>query len=194
MKTVYDMLPYDNGIYANFRSMYPTDYEYLFGDTSAQDLDIQVLAKMGGKPLSPICRLTGEDVTDITRMIHDRFYESWKKIFDALGITYNVLTPVTSGYTITKVATEERESSDTREDLSKVYGIDTTTGQPDNSSHVENSGNSTVDNTSTTTYTKMGVGNLTPNRLIEAEINFRRTSFINITLSDIQSFITLPIY
>lgn len=194
MKTVKEVFPLENGVYGAIQTVAPTDYTYLFGSIEPSDLDLELLSKCGNRICSPVVTFSEEDPIKVAYLIMNRYCQNWKRIKDAMNISYDVLNPVVSGYTITKAGTTTREATNSREEASKVYGFDSEEGADDTSHNTSTSEDSTVDISSTTTYNKRGVGNLTPNRLIQAEISFRQLSFLNITLNDIKEFITLNVY
>lgn len=194
MKTVNEVFTISNGIYRAIKDLYPEDYTYLFGEIESADMDLELLAKCGQRICAPVVTLSEEDPENIARLIMNRYRDNWRKIKDALSLTYDVLSPVVSGYTITKTGTTERSGETSHDEHTKVYGFDSTDGTNDTSNARTGTDSSTIDTQSTTTYNKRGVGTLTPNRLIESEISFRRLSFLNITLNDISQFITLSVY
>lgn len=194
MDRIKDVISLDNGIYQAIRDLVPDDYTDLFGEIEPADLDLEFLSQWGERLCSPIFAYAGNDVHTVARLIINRYMDNWKKIKEAMSLTYDVLNPATNGYTITKTGKTSTEDSRNGEDTNRVYGFNADNGRDESTRLNSQSGETVVDNVSTTTYNKWGVGNLTPNRLIEAEINYRRLSFFNIVMNDIKEYSTLFIY
>lgn len=194
MKTINEVFSISNGVYGAIASLYPDDYQFLFGSIESADMDIEMLSRCGNRICSPIVTLADENPETVARLIMNRYRDNWRKIKEALSLQYDVLNPVVSGYTITKNGKTQRAGETSRDESNKVYGFDSVDGANDSSTQTAGTESSVIDTQSTTNYNKKGVGNLTPNRLIEAEISFRRLSFLNISLNDVKEFLTLSVY
>lgn len=199
MKRVKDILSISSGVYGGIKSLYPTEYATMFGEMEPSDLDIELLSKCGSRFVSPVVYLCIEDLgedtpTALARLICNRYLKNWLRVNDALTLDYDITQPVVTSYTMATEGTTNTAEERTGAKNSKVYGFGSDTPADENEDSTENNLSSSVDIDKTVTYTKKGIGSLTPNRLIEAEISLRRLSFINLTLNDIKDFCTLPIY
>lgn len=199
MKRIKDIVSLTNGVYGGIKTLYPTEYATMFGEIETSDLDIELLAKCGQRIISPTVYLLLDDMgevsgTGIAKLVCNRYLKNWLRVNSALTADYDILQPIVTSYTNITNSTVETDETRDGSDTSKVYGMDSTTGENDTSRSTQNGLNSTVDTSRSTVYTKRGIGTLTPNRLINAEISLRKLSFIDLTLNDIKEFCTLSIY
>lgn len=121
---------------------------------------------------------TLEEVKSLCNAIEVYYNNKWVKTQKALGLNYDVLSPLET--------TVQTNSDVTNAQNNKVYGFDSNTGVDDTSN------SSTSKNEKT--ETRKSRGTRTPQSLILEEINITRYTFIDIVINDIIDIITLDIY
>lgn len=121
---------------------------------------------------------TLEEVKSLCNAIEVYYNNKWVKTKKALGLDYDVLSPLET--------TVQTNSDITNAQNNKVYGFDSDTGVDDTSN------NSTSKNEKT--ETRKSRGTRTPQSLILEEINITRYTFIDLVIKDIIDIITLDIY
>ena len=121
---------------------------------------------------------TLEEVKGLCTAIEVYYNNKWVKTQKALGLDYEVLSPLES--------TVQTNTDTTNAQNNKVYGFDSDAGVDDTSN------SSTSKNEKT--ETRKSRGTRTPQSLILEEINMTRYTFIDIAIKDIIDIITLNIY
>lgn len=121
---------------------------------------------------------TLEEVKSLCNAIEVYYNNKWVKTQKALGLDYEVLSPLET--------TVKTNADTTNAQNNKVYGFDSDAGVDDTSN------SSTSKNEKT--ETRKSRGTRTPQSLILEEINITRYTFIDIVIKDIIDIITLDIY
>lgn len=121
---------------------------------------------------------TLEEVKNLCNAIEVYYNNKWVKTQKALGLNYDVLSPLET--------TVQTNTDITNAQNNKVYGFDSDTGVDDTSN------SSTSKNEKT--ETRKSRGTRTPQSLILEEISITRYTFIDIVINDIIDIITLDIY
>lgn len=202
MYTVGDLIPLDNGLFTSFRLVYPAEYDLLFPGYEPINLDMSLLVKWGERIFSPQLykALKVNDgvinLTQLSLLLGYRYLKNWLRINQALTADYDILTPTVSSYTMDTTTERHTEDDTTGTRATDIYGIDADVAQGRRDNVVSNTDNrqGDVDEAKHIVYNKRGLGTLTPNRLIEAELSLRRTALLNIVLTDCKEFMTLSIY
>lgn len=148
-------------------------------------LDKIFKARCGDRYVSPIVEEfvtvgnpTSAEVKNLCDAIEVYYKNKWIKTQKALGLTYDVLSPLET--------TVQSNSDVTNTQNNKVYGFDSDTGVDDTS----NSATSKNEKTET----RKSRGARTPQSLILEELNITKYTFIDIVFKDIIDLIALDIY
>lgn len=153
-------------------------------------------------------------ITDMAKLIYNRFATKWKKIYDALMTEYNPLenysmveerTPDLTFEETENVNTEvttNRETNATSKykgfNASDPVTITSTDGTDDVTTSglsADNETTKTTTNTGTETLTRSGnIGVTTSQQMLESEFKVRQYDFYKMVYNDIDSILCLSIY
>lgn len=192
MKTVNEIIT-ENSFFNAMKTSYDALYGELFGNTSVNDLDMELLNKCGNRYCSPL--LSHHDITDVITFIVIKYSENWKRIKETLRFDYDVLSPykVTQETKVAKTATNSNTGESKQQN--GIVGFDSDVATPSSVDTNTDTNTTNATESTTTTVTNTGNnGNTNYADLITKEIEVRKNSFIDLVLNDIQSQITLDIY
>jgi len=188
--TINEIFSYENGIFSVFKEVLPTDFAVLFPDTDPLLLDYRLIDLYGNRICNAIVESHKDDETITLTSVFRIRLSSWKRIFDALNLDYQVNTPY--NITETKTGTENKDITETTTDTDSTRAFNSTDFKDTDKNNRASTGANTVKYDVTTT--RKGNTGEQVQRLISAEIEMRKTAFANIVIRDIINDITLPIY
>lgn len=175
---------------------------FSFENISKTDLNILCLATFGGFILSPIVTIlvtdnsiSEENLQKLGEIIDYKFAENWRKYSDSLSKTYDSL----DNYSIMEIETingttnisDETNTQENR-DTFAFNSVDSVNDSKNDSTIASNKEN-TISNRREKT-TKGFNGGILPQKIISAELEFRRKSLIDYILRDLKQFATLAVY
>lgn len=159
-------------------------FDFNFG-VDKEILDKTFKSRYNDRYISPLVEMfvtidepTSAEVKNLCNAIEAHCNNKWVKAQKALGLSYDVLSPLETTVQTTADVTNTQNN--------KVYGFDSDTGVDDTS----NSATSKNEKTET----RKSRGTRTPQSLILEELNITKYTFIDIVFKDIIGLIALDIY
>lgn len=190
MRKVSEILNDECSLFSTMETAYSELFTSLFGDTTAAELDLQLLVNCGERYAAPL--LSKYEITDVVDYIVTRYGHSWSKVKNVLNAEYNALQPYNNTQTTESEKTAEQNDTTTNETAVFAFDSGTTATDTDTDTSTREA---TQTNTDTTTVTSSGNnGNVATQDLITKEIELRKNSFILLVINDTQAVITLDIY
>lgn len=180
-----------NSFYTNFKTLAPSIYTNLFGDTEPKVLDLSLLSNCGERYASPL--LTTYPLEEVVTLIVAEKSNSWERIKKAMFSEYDLTTLGENTTEVTNQRNSNTSNNSNNTNKEKLYSFDSTT--PSDSVENSNIGETTGNITETgTTTTKVSGSKYDIQLSIDREIRLRRLSFINMVVKDTMNYLALAIY
>lgn len=153
MEKLKNTLPLTDGIFGNM----PTD---IWGDDfNADDLDLELFSKVGEMYSNTLYDRLVDDIPRLSTLIYNKYNNSWKHMYDALTLDYDVAITSTNTTTITRQEVEDlfstfnegQETKASESKFNKITGKDVRSGSEKrnvSNSNVKNLTDKSVLNTS----------------------------------------------
>lgn len=178
-----------DGIFNVFEQSFPTDFETLFGEQTAQALNSFALGLYGNKTLFDY--ITADSYPDFVKIAISQRLQGWTRTNSALLAQYDVTTGEKTEHT--KTGTEGVSVNDNNETL--------TANKPFNNENFDDgqrqtrTGQKSEDRTyNLTDNTTRSLGGESANKSLQKEIEIRRYNLQRQIMSDIVAEITLSVY
>lgn len=179
----------NNGIFNIFATYFQSEFETIFGDTTAETLDNLVLFKYGN--FETVSTLSNTNAVQIIKSIITIYLPAWLKINTLLNANYDVTKPISE--TKTKTGTLQRSENSTNTRVTAEKAFNDTDFVSDSQNTDTNNGLNTDSYNLTETKTANNSSDISAN--IEKDIYMRkRQNLYNEIIETIIKEIAIKIY
>ena len=194
MKKINEVFSANNGFFTQLFTDDNEVYQELFSDFKPQNLNINFLSLCGERICAPIVDVAG-NMRTLTTIIKNNYYQSWKRVKNALFAEYDPIKPLKISITTDKELQSDKDmNTENTENSYKSPFNDEAEIVSDGKNEIKSV--NTIANVEklSQTVTREGINNVKPTDLITAEIQTRKVTFLSLVMNDIKEFCTLQVY
>lgn len=179
----------ENRIFTNvFKTVFPTEYKEIFGETDSEILDSVVNLKYGGRTV--ISSITPDNAKQVVQTVITLNVANWVQAAKTMMLQYDVLNPVRNTVKTQTNGTEKQTSNDSNTTSVKAFNDDDFS--PDNKNDSDTNKDVTTENIQVQTVSGFNSGDVQDK--LKKDFQFRLDNWRESIIFALIKEITLSVY